>query len=342
MREIKVSPGEDKVLQWSVLPEAALFEVRLVPGDVFSLDDQAWCVGGSGAEARALLVTTGNRFMEKALSLQPGLELTLSTPENFSGQGDYDIWIFDGFLPEDLPQGALLILDPPVGGASWVTSTPTPVEMLKQGESELLRYVDLSEVHIREAVPLEPPPDAQVLLHSNQGCLTAAWDEPHRRIAAFAFDLHDSDLPLQPTFPILVQNLVGWLFPGLGSGLDVHLGEVVDVPVSPEAGEAWVEMPEGQRVQVAPPFPPELLLIDEVGVYRVIQELEGRQLVNHFAVNLFQPEESDLSPSELPSVTTGFVENRDSRKVPWELTPWLALAALGVLILEWWVYKRGY
>jgi Ca-activated chloride channel homolog len=342
MRDIQVSPGEDKVLQWSALPDAALFEVRLVPGDIFPLDDRAWAVGGSGAEARALLVTAGNRFMEKALLLQPGLELTLTTPENFSGQGDYDIWIFDGFLPDELPQGALLILDPPAGRLSWVSSTPTSVETLKQGESELLRYVDLSEVHIREAVPLQPPPDAQVLLESGDECLTAVWDEPHRRIAAFAFDLHDSDLPLQPTFPILVQNLVGWLLPGLGSGLDVHPGEVVDVPVSPGAREAWVETPGGQLVKVAPPFPPEPLLIGEVGVYSVVQELEGGQLVNHFAVNLFQPEESDLSPSELPAVSNEFVENRDSRKVPWELTPWLALAALAVLILEWWVYKRGY
>jgi hypothetical protein len=216
------------------------------------------------------------------------------------------------------------------------------VEALKQGESELLRYVDLAEVHIREAVPLQPPPEAQVLLESGQGCMVAVWDEPHRRIAAFAFDLHDSDLPLQPTFPILVQNLVGWLFPGLGSGLDVHPGEVVDVPLSPEAGEAWLETPGGLRAQVAPPFPPKPLLIDEVGVYRVVQKIGDRELVNHFVVNLFQPDESDLSPSELPSVATESVENRDSRKVPWELTPWLALVALGVLILEWWVYKRGY
>jgi Ca-activated chloride channel homolog len=342
MREIEVPPGEDSVVRWSALPEAALFEVRLVPGDVFPLDDRAWAVGGSGTEARALLLTRGNRFLEKALSLQPGLELTLATPESFSGQGDYDLWIFDGFLPRDLPRGAVFILAPPAGAVSWASAAPTPVGGLRQGDSDLLRYVDLSEVHIREAVPLQPPPEAQVLLESGQGCLAAAWNEPHRRVAAFAFDLHDSDLPLQPTFPILVQNLVSWLLPGLGSGLAARPGEVVDVPVSPEAGEAWVETPGGQRAQVAPPFPPEPLLIDQVGVYRVVQELEGRQLVNHFVVNLFQPGESDLSPAQLPSVETEVVENRDDRKVPRELTSWLALAALAVLILEWWVYQRGY
>jgi hypothetical protein len=342
VREIEIPPGEDKVVEWPVLPEAEIFEARLVPGDILTLDDRAWAAGSTGTEGRVLLVTEGNRFLEKALSLLSGLELTLAAPGNYSGQGDYDIRIFDGFLPEELPTGGVLILGPPAGGLGRVSPSPTPVGGLKPGDSELLRYVDLSEVHIREAVTLQPPPEAQVLLESGQGCLAAVWDEPRRRIAAIGFDLHDSDLPLQPTFPILVQNLVNWLLPGQGSGQAVRPGEPAEVPVSPEALEAWVETPGGQRVQAAPPFPPEPLRIDEVGVYRVIQELEDRQIVNYMAVNLFQPQESDLSPAELPSVTTEFAENRDSRKSPWELTPWLALAALAVLVLEWWVYKRGY
>ncbi len=342
MREVEVSPDKDSVVQWSNLPGAALFEVRLVPGDIFPLDDQAWAVGSSGAQARALLLTRGNRFLENALSLQVGLELALATPESFVGQGDYDLWIFDGFLPQTLPQGAVFILAPPPGSVSWGAAAPAPVEGLRQEDSELLRYVDLSEVHIREALPLQPPPEAKVLLESDQGCLVAVWEEPHRRVAAFAFDLHDSDLPLQPTFPILVQNLVSWLLPGLGSGFSVRPGDVVDVPVSPEAEKAWVETPGGQRVQVAPPFPPGPLLIDEVGVYRVIQEIQGRQAVNSFVANFFMPEESELSPSELPLLKTELVQERESRKVPWEMTTWLALAALAILGLEWWVYKRGY
>ncbi|MBI2868222.1 MAG: VWA domain-containing protein [Chloroflexi bacterium] len=342
MRDIEVPPGGDSVVRWSALPGAALFEVRLVPGDIFPLDDRAWAAGGSGDAARALLVTGGNRFLEKALSLQPGLELTLARPESFSGQGDYDLWVFDGFLPRELPRGAVFILAPPAGGVSWVSQVPAPVRGLRPGESGLLEYVDLSELHIREALTLRLPPEAQSLLESDEGYLAAVWDEPQRRMAVFAFDLHDSDLPLQPTFPILVQHLVSWLLPGLGSGLNVRSGEVVNAPVSPQAGRAWVETPGGQRVQVAPPFPPDPLPADQLGVYRVVQELDGKEHVNYFVANLFRPEESALSPSALPSVATGPAETPGDRHVPWEISPWLALAALAVLGLEWWVYSRGY
>jgi hypothetical protein len=84
------------------------------------------------------------------------------------------------------------------------------------------------------------------------------------------------------------------------------------------------------------------LLADEVGVYRVVQEFEGRQRVNHFVVNLFRPEESDLSPSALPSVRTEIAEEQSVPKIPWEMAPWLALTALAILSLEWWVYRHGY
>ncbi len=342
VRELDVSAGEDNLARWSSLPEAALYEVRLVPGDVFPLDDRAWVAGGSGTGARALLVTEGNRFLEKALSLVPGLEVTLAAPESFTGQGDYDIRIFDGILPETLPEGAVFVLDPPAGFVAWASSAPGPVDGLQQVDSDLLRYVDISDILIREVAPVQPPPEAQVLLESVQGCLAAVWEEPHRRIAAIAFDLHDSDLPLQPAFPILVQNLAGWLHPGLGASLEARPGDIVDVPVSPGATEARVTIPSGEQLQIAPPFPPRPMLVDEIGAYELSQSLPEGELISYFAVNLFRPDESDLAPVPLPSVSGSVIADSDDYRVPYELAAWLALFALVVLMLEWWVYERGY
>ena len=77
VRELEVGGGGDRTVSWSSLPEATVLEARLVPGDAFALDDRAWATGGSGNGARVLLVSTGNRFLEKSLSLQPGLQVTL-------------------------------------------------------------------------------------------------------------------------------------------------------------------------------------------------------------------------------------------------------------------------
>ena len=38
-----------------------------------------------------------------------------------------------------------------------------------------------------------------------------------RRIVVLAFDLHQSDLPLQVAFPLLISNIIGYLAPGSGA-----------------------------------------------------------------------------------------------------------------------------
>ena len=342
VRELEVGGGGDRTVSWSSLPEAAVLEARLVPGDAFALDDRAWATGGSGNGARVLLVSTGNRFLEKSLSLQPGLQVTKATPEEFSLEKDFDLWVFDGFLPPAFPNGAALVLDPPAGSAAWVSAAAVPVQRIRPSGDEILRYVDLSNVHVREAVPLRPPPEARVLLDSDQGPLLAAWEEPNRRIVAFAFDLHDSDLALQPAFPILTQELTRWLLPGIGEGLVVRPGATIEVPIPPESDAAWVETPSEQRIQVAPPFPAAPFTVEEVGPYRVIRETPEGEKVGYFIANLFNPVESAIGPAELPLLESEQKPVAGSERVPWELATWLALAVLVILGVEWYVYSRGY
>ena len=342
VREMDVGGDGDHTVRWFSLPEATILEARLVPGDTFSLDDRAWATGDTGAKIRALLVSRGNRFLEKALSLQPGLEVTRATPDTYSTEGDHDLWVFDGFIPATLPDGAVLVLDPPAGSAPWVSEEPVHVRATRPSGSEILRYVDLSNVHVREAVPLRPPPEARVLLDSDQGTLFAVWEEPHRRVAAFAFDLHDSDLPLQPAFPILTQNLTHWLLPAVSRSLAVQPGAAIAVPILTEADAAWVDTPSGRRIQVAPPFPARPFTVEEVGLYRIINETPEGMKTGYLVANLFAPLESAIGPSVLPPLETqqGCEEGTD--RVPWELAPWLALIAVIVLGAEWCVYSRGY
>ena len=342
VRDLEVVGNGDQTVRWSSLPEAAVLEARLVPGDTFALDDRAWATGGSGNEARVLLVTRGNRFLDRSLSLQPGLEVTKATPATYSPGGEFDLWVFDGFFPTTPPNGAVLVLDPPAGIAAWVSSAAVPVQTTRPSGGDMLRYADLSDVHVREAVPLQPPPEARVLLDSDQGPLLALWEEPNRRIAAFAFDLHDSDLPLQPAFPILTQELIRWLLPGMSEGLITRPGRTIEAPIPPGSNAAWVETPSGQRKQVAPPFPAQPFVVEEVGPYRVIYETPEGEEIGHLIANLFDPVESAIGPSELPPLETQQKGEAGSDPVPWELAAWLTLVVLVILGAEWYVYSRGY
>src|SRR5262249_56305176 len=101
-------------LTWSRLPASTqVLEARLTPGDAFALDDTAWLVIAEPPHHSVVLVTAENGFMQKALKLRPGLDLTTVKPPHYK-PGRYDLAVFDCFVPAGkLPEPALLINPPP-------------------------------------------------------------------------------------------------------------------------------------------------------------------------------------------------------------------------------------
>ena len=57
-----------------------------------------------------------------------------------------------------------------------------------------------------------------------------------------------------------------------------------------------------------------------------------------FAVNLFDADESDLAPRAAVTVGSQTAEAGEVRRPPRELWKWAVVAALLVLLAEWWVY----
>ena len=62
---------------------------------------------------RVLLVTKGNSFLEASLRLQPNIDLYETTPAKYTNVGNFDLTVFDGFVPSNLPSGAIFFVNPP-------------------------------------------------------------------------------------------------------------------------------------------------------------------------------------------------------------------------------------
>ena len=80
---------------------------------------------------------------------------------------------------------------------------------------------------------------------------------------------------------------------------------------------------------------------DELGLYQVAFSPTGAHAEDVFAVNLFQESESFIRPA--PGVMIGASEIRgltESETGQREIWPWLALLALVVMVLEWWIDHR--
>ncbi|MFN2271744.1 MAG: vWA domain-containing protein [Anaerolineae bacterium] len=343
-------PYNMRVLQ-ARLADASIDDASSVD-DALSVDNVAWAVHTPPASGRVLLVSEGNLFLERALGALPSVELVRLAPDQPLPTEPYDLYVYDGVFTGTLPAGNLWFIGPtssvgdgfPIEVGGVFTSTAiTGVA----ADDPLLRYVDLSNVHVLQARRVEPPPGARVLVEARGGPLLFVAERPEGRLAVLTFDLHDSDLPLQIAFPILTANLADWLLPqGMARfPATVRPGDPVAIPIDPEATEIAVIAPNGERHTIVPgEQAPVFVATDRLGVYRVEQVGQGGDVLQSavFAVNLFDETESDIAPREVVMVgraeVTAEPEGEEGRHEFW---PWLAGVALCVVAVEWWAYHVG-
>lgn len=315
-------------------------------------DHEAWAIVGGSIHAQVLLVTKGNTFLETALRLQPNITLFEITPDKYSTTiGNYDLTVFDGMAPLHPPAGNILFVNPPEGNYTFGTSgKQTGISHISMGTDpfNLLTNIDLSNIHVIQTThQLQPALWAQTLIAATETPLLIAGENNNRRIAALGFDLHASDLPLQPAFPILMHNLTNWFLPPpVPENVQLMPGVPLTVQVWPGADHVTITGPDKQVTTVGPPFPvTPYTKTDTVGLYHVTQTVHGRTLDGTFAINLFDAGQSRLAPARsLPIVHSTNIASGGSA-VPRQLReiwPWIAAFLLLVLCVEWWLFSRSY
>jgi Ca-activated chloride channel family protein len=351
---LSVPAGQTASLAVADLPASTrLIRASLTPPlgsevpDYLSADDTAYAVYAPPVGGRVLLVTPGNLFLEQVLSALPGVEAFRATAGEMP-QERFDLVILDGWLPDVLPPSNLLIVNPPASTNLFsVGDSFAATRFVRQADDPVLAFVDFAGVAVREARLVQTPGWAQTLVEAEGGPLLLAGTAEGRRVAILTFDLHASDLPLQIAFPILFANLMEWYAPARPFDAPDGLQPGQPLLIRPQAATTAyrITAPDGST-QTFPVREGGLVYASttRLGVYKV-ELLAGSevQAEGWFAVNLFAPDESRIAPAE--TITVGQTEvaqaSGNEEYGQRELWHWLAVAALGVLLVEWWVYHRG-
>jgi Ca-activated chloride channel family protein len=347
-----LAAGGNSALEWGPLPPTTRFlHARIISQDAMMVDHEAWAIVGGSMHGRVLLVTRGNSFLDAALRLQPNIDLYETTPDKYADTGNFDLTVFDGFTPSSLPAGDVFFVNPPAGSYIFGKSgAEINVSHISAGSDSqnLLSEVDLSSIHVlRASHQLTPASWAQAVIVTPETPLLIAGEKDNRRIAALSFNLHDSDLPLQPGFPILVFNLVNWFLPSPvpGNG-QIMPGTPVTIQAWPGAERVTITGPGQQAVTVAPPFPVTAFnQTDKTGIYYVTQYTRDQERQGAFVVNLFDPSQSRLVPAAQLPVAHSKPFDSGGPTVPrvlHEIWPWIAAFLLLVLCVEWWLFSRSY
>jgi hypothetical protein len=343
--------GQVSIISEGLPIDTEVFETKFADPDMLILDDTAWAVQRTPDIQNVSLISHGNRFLETALGLLSNLEIQTIRPEDYSIEPQNNVpnlTIFDSYIPTDtLPTGNLLFIGP-ISNTSYFSITGTlenPKPLPASDTDPILKYVDLNEVSILDAASLELPDWARpVLIDDISGNpLLFVGQIDGRRIAVFAFDLRNSDLPLQVAYPILVANLMDWLLPGNIGDIPTQVspGEAVTftpqlgvtklIVTSPDGLDTVLEIQNGQAIYAD---------TNQVGVYQVTW---GEDQSLSFAVNLSNIQESDILPKEQLSLIDNDTETQSgsTRKARLEWWHPLAVFALILLIIEWLVYNRA-
>ena len=341
--------------------------------DSFPLDDEAWLVVGVVRKARVLVVTSGNKALtsffdhpatEKVANvkyLEPGGLKDAARYVQPAREGAFDLVIFDRCAPEredDMPASNTFFIDamPPPWKKSGYAKVERPLIQGWQQKSPIMAYLrGLHEVGVFEAFRFDfKTPDGQELprvprlLEARDTALIFALNTRQAYtdlVQAFAIEdengLFNTDWPRYLTFPVFLRNVVYVL----GNVSDAAGEETVQPgvvkTVRPDTPVRQVEVldPAGATERLERGTRPDFSYgkTDRVGVYTVRWEGKDQR---QFAVNLLDAEESNLEPRDKIQIGGEVVEAGKSRGQPRDTWKWVALAALLVLMLEWWIYNK--
>lgn len=351
-RKISLERGTQFSESWLLPDQAVNVEASLtnISNDHLAIDNQAFAVRAQKFEKRALLLSSGNLFLEQVYRALPGIEAFKTAPDGDFNADDYDFLIYDNSLPGlPLPNVDMLLVNPPIQTDSPImlaTGIFTRTQKIGQEGSPLLQFIDWRNVHIQQAKRIEAP-WAVSIIEGADGPLLLAGEYDGRRIVVIPFDLRESDLPLQIAFPILMANITDWLSPSGAIETINNMQPSQAIAINPPIGSksVFVESPNGKLWESEVNGGPVVYLnASAPGLYKVsFQETNDQQTNEYMAVNTFSNNESQITPKT--SVRLGFAEIGSAQEKTVgqnEIWYWSLFLALIILIPEWWLHFKGW
>lgn len=343
IKNVEIPPGATMAVYFEgISANVPYIWAELTEKDDLVEDNQVYSVVNFTKPSKVLLVSTGNVFIEKALSNIQGVELYKTNPHENLEVG-YDLYIYDSVAPNALPKsGSILLLNPPTGNGIVEVGRELPGGTADIMAHPITKYMESANFTVSELKNMEVPFWADVLINVGENAAIISGEYKGRKAAVIGFDLHNSDFALTTEYPIFIYNLAAYLI-----GIDTEgktsfvCGDSIDLNPNPEVREAAVEDPEGvlHRLELTYPMLP-FDKTEEFGVYELTQKIGETEKVSSFAVNF--PVASESANSE--AIVTGAQKASAAGTAlgGTRLQKWLIGLLLIATAFEWVVYIRGY
>lgn len=361
VQPLRLAGNESKVLTFPALSaarfgqltkDAPYIRAEINEKDALTEDNSACEVLNSGEGKRILLVSEQNQFLEKALGLggETTIEKTTSV-KNINPEKEYDLIVYDGQKMEKWYHSEnVLILAPKkalsIDGNSIIEPAGKEENIkLTAVSSELLSGMEAFEFGCSLTQKFTLPKWAYSIINAGSASAAYTGNLKGRNITVFGFDLHDSNLPVQMEFPILIQNI---LHQGGQADrmMETNIAplETADLICGQDVQKVtWTRPDGGGKTSVPENGHAVNTDTGRAGLYRVSVKKAGETLQQYFTV-AFPMAESQTGQSM--EVTGQQGKRLDSKTAveqaygTFSLMKPILMVLLLLLAVEWFIYRR--
>lgn len=340
VQELSLDVGQRKTLHFILNTEDkakdyAYFKSELAIKDGVEADNTYYYISEAQQRKKILLVTESNLFLEKALMTLEDCDIYKTTDLHLLEE-PYDLYVIDRQEIKALPsKGNLLCIDCELPNLVEETSYSgsKQVKVAEDGVPDYLKKLSFTVTNYRTYSQCYW---GKSLLTYDNEALAILGEKEGQKIGLIGFDLWQSDFVLKPEFPLFI----GYLAENL---LDTRCIERCNVTSSSEVKIRTksihemikVKMPSGAIIELPEPC---IKPIQELGIYEINIAYEEKP--TNLAVNYPVNNESDMSEELLgeEQVTYQISKHKGDK----DLTPYCTMCLLGIVLLEWYFYRKGY
>lgn len=342
-RSLDLPAGDRQILVFDDLPVAPGYQAEVrAPGDGLPTDNLAFASLAEPSGLSVMVVGNEPWPIVRALQAAPAVTAQAISVDAFDQDaGAADLYVFQGFAPETLPPASSVLVQPPAMPALELDAPITgDVRPLALADSPLLRSVDVGDLLSGTDVTYAPPPWALVDLSVGDRALLAHGVVDGRRIAVVGFDVAGPRVSQAPWFPVFWSNVVRWAdpFAPLPEGVELEPGRPARLIPHPRADRVTVSSPTGDTTEFSTPQPA-VLDVQAPGAYTV-RQFVGQELVAQTSIDFAPGMAAPTGRVGVPVGSDSTPESTPSIQQQTEVWPWVAVLALALLVVEWWIFHR--
>jgi hypothetical protein len=340
--------------------------------DSFPLDNEAWLVAGVIRKARVLIVTPSNEilhhfFDQKATTRVA--DISYLHPEQLADEskygrpartGEFDLVLFDRCAPaseELLPVSNTFFIDsvPPPWKRGDMPSLQTDFIRNPTSTHPLMRHLTaLDEIAFSDAFrfdlkdPRVPPRTPRLLETDRETAVLFVLERRSFQDLVLTFPLVNARGQWRTTWnrmlslPVFLRNVLYQLGHVQDAAAEESLQPGQIKTLRPPVAVSQIEVldPQGSTERVSRSRQADFSYknTERAGVYQAAWKGGQRR----FVVNLLDAEESNIQPRDQVQIGSQHLQTSQPRAQAHETWKWIALIALGLLLVEWALYHRRF